>query len=171
MPCPFFQSSVPMRSSLQSRTAAGTVCRWLRRAAGVAVVMCAASAAAQSAQANLPTTRLTAGIHVITAEVADRDASRMQGLMFRERLAPNHGMLFVFDDRAIHCMWMRNTPIPLSVAFVGDDGEIVNIHDMKPHSEDSHCARKPVRFALEMAQGWFAQRGIKPGAKLSGLPR
>ena len=126
---------------------------------------------AASAQTTaLPTTQLTAGIHLITAEVATNDATRTRGLMFRQALPPNHGMLFVFDSRAIHCMWMRNTLIPLSVAFIEDDGTIVNIHDMKPHDESTHCAAKPVRFALEMTQGWFASRGIGPGSKLGRLP-
>jgi hypothetical protein len=124
----------------------------------------------QRAQPALPTTRLSAGIHLITAELAVTDASRMLGLMFRTELAGNHGMLFDFEQHAKHCMWMRNTLIPLSVAFIEDDGTIVNVEDMAPRTENSHCARKPVRWALEMDKGWFAQRGIKPGAKLVGLP-
>jgi uncharacterized membrane protein (UPF0127 family) len=131
---------------------------------------CIAPASGQGPQPALPTIKLSAGIHLITAEVAASDASRMRGLMFRESLAPNHGMLFVFDHKAIHCMWMRNTLIPLSVAFVDDDGAIVNIEDMAPRIETSHCARRPVRFALEMEKGWFARRGIGPGARLGGLP-
>jgi hypothetical protein len=122
------------------------------------------------AQSALPTTRLTAGIHLITAEVAANDPARARGLMFRERLEPNHGMLFLFDTKTVQCMWMRNTLIPLSVAFIEDDGSIVNIEDMQPKTESSHCAKRPVRFALEMEQGWFAKRGIKPGVKLAGLP-
>jgi len=118
----------------------------------------------------LPSIQLTAGIHLITAEVAASDPSRARGLMFRQGLPPNHGMLFIFDAQAIHCMWMRNTLIPLSVAFVDDDGTIVNIEDMRPHDETSHCAKRPVRFALEMAQGWFAQKGVAPGMKLGRLP-
>jgi hypothetical protein len=125
----------------------------------------------QRAQPTLPTTRLSAGIHLITAELAVTDASRMLGLMFRTELAGNHGMLFDFEQHAKHCMWMRNTLIPLSVAFIEDDGSIVNVEDMAPQTESSHCARKPVRWALEMDKGWFAQRGITPGAKLVGLPR
>jgi len=132
-----------------------------------ALLVAASTAQAQSA---LPTTKLTAGIHLITAEVAADDPARARGLMFRERLAPNHGMLFVFDNKAVHCMWMRNTLIPLSVAFIDDSGGILNIEDMQPGTERSHCAKRPVRFALEMDRGWFAQRGIKPGAKLGGLP-
>ncbi|MDZ7652071.1 MAG: DUF192 domain-containing protein [Burkholderiaceae bacterium] len=122
------------------------------------------------AQSPLPTTKLTAGIHLITAEVAANDPARARGLMFRERLAPNQGMLFVFDAKTVQCMWMRNTLIPLSVAFIEDDGSIVNIEDMQPKTETSHCAARPVRFALEMDQGWFAKRGIKAGTRLAGLP-
>jgi uncharacterized membrane protein (UPF0127 family) len=118
----------------------------------------------------LPTTQLTAGIHLITAEVAANDATRTRGLMFRKALPSNHGMLFIFDTRAIHCFWMRNTLIPLSIAFIEDDGTIVNIHDMKPLDESTRCPAKPVRFALEMTQGWFASRGIGPGSKLGRLP-
>jgi len=120
---------------------------------------------AQSAQ----TIRLTAGVHLITAELAADDPMRMRGLMFRESLTANHGMLFVFDTKSVQCMWMRNTLIPLSVAFIADDGHIVNIEDMQPQTEDSHCARTPVRYALEMSQGWFAQRGLKAGAMIGGL--
>jgi uncharacterized protein len=122
------------------------------------------------AQPSLPTTRLSAGIHLITAEVAANDPARARGLMFRQQLAPNQGMLFVFDAKAVQCMWMRNTLIPLSVAFIEDDGSIVNIEDMQPRTESSHCSGRPVRFALEMEQGWFAKRGVKPGSRLSGLP-
>jgi hypothetical protein len=91
--------------------------------------------------------------------------------MHRKSLGANAGMLFVFDQAAIHCMWMKNTYVPLSVAFLDEHGTIVNIADMQPHSEQSHCATRPSVYALEMAQGWFAQRGIKPGAKLGGLDK
>ncbi len=123
------------------------------------------------AQAPLPTVTLTAGMHVIQAEVADRFVTRMTGLMHRPELAPNAGMLFVFEERDKQCMWMKNTLIPLSVAYLGEDGTIINIADMRPHDETSHCAKSPVRFALEMNQGWFAARGLKPGARLQGLER
>ncbi|HTT10574.1 MAG TPA: DUF192 domain-containing protein [Burkholderiaceae bacterium] len=121
------------------------------------------------AQAAPRTVQLTAGIHLITAELAADDPMRMRGLMFRESLAPNHGMFFVFDSKGVQCMWMRNTLIPLSVAFIDDDGRILNIEDMKPRTEDSHCARAPVRYALEMQQGWFAQRGLKAGTIIGGI--
>ena len=125
--------------------------------------------AAPTAAQTLPVTQLSAGMHLIRAEVAADMASRSQGLMHRKSLAPNAGMLFIFDEAAPHCMWMKNTYIPLSVAFIDAQGVIINIADMTPHSEQSHCAARPAVYALEMTQGWFAQRGIKPGAKLGGL--
>jgi len=136
----------------------------------LAAAATAALLGAAHAQSALPTTKLSAGIHVITAEVAINDPQRARGLMFRESLAPNHGMLFVFDAKTVQCMWMRNTLIPLSVAFIEDDGGIVNIEDMQPKTEDSHCARKPVRYALEMELGWFDKRGLKAGSRIAGLP-
>jgi uncharacterized membrane protein (UPF0127 family) len=118
----------------------------------------------------LPTVQLNAGIYLIRAELAADPGVRMQGLMHRKSLAANAGMLFVFDQPAVQCMWMKNTYIPLSVAFIDDKGEIINIADMQPHSEQSHCADRPALYALEVNRGWFAQRGIKPGARLGGLP-
>lgn len=117
-----------------------------------------------------PVVQLNAGMHLIRAEVVSDPETRTRGLMHRKSLEPNAGMLFIFDEHAIHCMWMKNTLIPLSVAFVDDRGAIVNIADMEPHSEASHCAARPVRYALEMNRGWFAARGIKPGARLGGMP-
>jgi len=115
----------------------------------------------------LPTIDIQAGMHVIKAEVASDGPTRSRGLMMREKLAPNAGMLFVFQEKAGQCFWMKNTLIPLSIAFIDDDGSIVNIRDMQPHSEDSHCSTRPVRYALEMEQGWFAKRGLKAGDRLS----
>jgi uncharacterized protein len=129
----------------------------------------AASAQAR-AQPPLPTVKLTAGIHVITAEAATTTQSRTIGLMHRERLGPNSGMLFVFDDKSQQCFWMRNTIVPLTIAFIEDDGTILQLADMAPKSEVSHCSQKPVRYALEMEQGWFGKRGIAPGARVGGLP-
>ena len=119
---------------------------------------------------SLPVAQLNAGMHLIRAEVVADYETRARGLMHRKSLAQNAGMLFIFDDYAVHCMWMKNTLIPLSVAFLDDRGTIVNIADMEPHSEVSHCAAQPVRYALEMNRGWFAARGIKPGTRLGGVP-
>ena len=106
----------------------------------------------------------------VMAELAVSNEDRARGLMFREKIMPDQGMLFIFEREDLHAFWMKNTLIPLSAAFIADDGSVVNIEDMKPHALDSHCSKKPVRFVLEMNLGWFAKRGIKPGYKLSGPP-
>ena len=121
--------------------------------------------------AELPTVQLSTGMHLIRAEVANSMGTRMEGLMYRKSMPQGSGMVFVFEENAAHCTWMKNTLIPLSVAFIDEAGAIINIADMKPHSEQSHCAASPARYALEMNKGWFAQRGIKPGAKLRGLDK
>jgi uncharacterized membrane protein (UPF0127 family) len=126
---------------------------------------------AAAAHAQLPAVDLAAGMHLIRAEVADGMSTRATGLMHRKSMAQNAGMVFVFAENAAHCMWMKNTLIPLSVAFIDEAGAIINIADMQPHSEQSHCAARPARYALEMNKGWFTQRGIKPGAKLRGLEK
>lgn len=113
-------------------------------------------------------TTLNAGMYVIKAEVAANEAERQQGLMFREKMAVNEGMLFDFNAPAGICMWMKNTLIPLSVAFIDSNGKIVNIEDMQPQTTASHCAKKMVRYALEMNQGWFRQKNIKPGSMITG---
>ena len=132
-------------------------------------VLCINSVARGQTNPTLPIKKLTAGMHVIHAEIAATPETRTIGLMNRKSLAPNHGMLFVFDQPNVQCFWMRNTLIPLSIAFLLDDGTIVNIADMKPQSEQSHCSEKPVRLALEMEQGWFTTRGMSPGKKILGL--
>ena len=131
----------------------------------VSVWLVSAGAGAQS----FPVMDLSAGIHRIEAEVASTQRERMQGLMHRETMGPNRGMLFVFprDDR--HCMWMRNTLLPLSVAFLDAEGKVINIEDMQPRTETNHCAARPARFALEMNLGWFKNHGIAPGVPLSGI--
>lgn len=117
------------------------------------------------------TIELAAGMYRIEAEVAADFDSRARGLMYRRTLPAQAGMLFVFPEIARHCMWMRNTHVPLSVAFVDAGGRIVNIEDMEPLTEENHCAAKPARYALEMGAGWFAQRGIRPGFSLRGLEK
>lgn len=113
---------------------------------------------------------LTAGINVIKAEVAAAPAQRERGLMLREKMAPNDGMVFVFEGPAEVCMWMKDTILPLSVAFIDGAGKIVNIEDMQPQTLESHCAKRLVRYALEMNIGWFKQKNIKPGTVIGGLP-
>ncbi|PKO94609.1 MAG: hypothetical protein CVU16_01905 [Betaproteobacteria bacterium HGW-Betaproteobacteria-10] len=123
------------------------------------------------AQNSMPIIELTAGFHRIEAEVAANDPNRQLGLMNRQSMPAQRGMLFVFPQNNTHCMWMRNTLLPLSVAFIDDEGKVINIEDMQPQTEDNHCARRPARYALEMNLGWFAQRGLKAGVKLNGLDK
>ncbi|MBV8665298.1 MAG: DUF192 domain-containing protein [Burkholderiaceae bacterium] len=127
-------------------------------------------ASASQAQTQFPVTTLNAGINLIKAEVAVSEAQREQGLMFREKLGPNEGMVFLFGAPQQVCMWMKNTLIPLSVAFIDQSGSIVNIEEMKEQTLDSHCGAQKVSYALEMTSGWFKQKGIKPGMNIGGLP-
>jgi uncharacterized protein len=120
-------------------------------------------------QAELKRVQLRAGMHIISAEIADNMRTRADGLMMRNKMATNHGMLFVFERPEPHCFWMRNTLLPLSIAFIDDTGVIINIADMKPQSDDSHCSKKPVRYALEMNQGWFTAKGIKANSVIGGI--
>lgn len=146
---------------------------FVRLAATLALVLhVGPSAWAQTAfnPDNLPVVQLSAGMHLIRAEVAATPATRQKGLMFRERMGDNDGMLFVFEAPAVQCFWMRNTRLPLSIAFIADDGTVVNMADMQPMTENSHCSSQPVRYALEMNQGWFAKRGVKTGFRLGGGP-
>jgi uncharacterized membrane protein (UPF0127 family) len=128
------------------------------------------SFAQDTAQMNLPRVKLSAGMHLIDAQVAQTSDQRTIGLMFRKDMPQHEGMLFVFEQPSGLCFWMKNTVLPLTAAFVADDGTIVNLADMKPQTTDSHCASKPVRYVLEMNQGWFAKRGFKAGSKLGGVP-
>lgn len=123
------------------------------------------------AERALPEAALEIQGHKLTAEVAGDDASRTTGLMHRRMLPENRGMLFVFPAAAVQNFWMMNTYVPLSIAYIDDQGKIVNIADMKPLTTDPHPSAKPVRYALEMNRGWFAKRGISAGAKVEGLPR
>ena len=129
---------------------------------------CMAAFAQQAPQLQLPRTQLTAGMHVLDVQLAQTPIQREIGLMWRKEMPQHEGMLFVFEQATTQCFWMRNTLIALSAAFVADDGTIVNIADMKPLTEASHCSEKPVRFVLEMNVGWFAKRQLKSGYKLGG---
>ncbi|MBR0566094.1 DUF192 domain-containing protein [Azoarcus sp. L1K30] len=121
--------------------------------------------------AQMPTTELGLGMFRIETEVAFTDQDRQLGLMNRKSMPLQHGMVFVFTQDARHCMWMKNTLLPLSVAFLDDKGRILNIEDMLPQTEDSHCAAGPARYALEMNQGWFRERGFKVGDAVRGIER
>ena len=123
------------------------------------------------AQTAMPVVELTAGFHRIEAEVAATDQNRQTGLMQRKTMPAQRGMLFVFPQPNAYCMWMRNTLIPLSVAFLDAEGKIINIEDMQPQTEDNHCAKKMASYALEMNLGWFAQRGLKAGTRLNGIEK
>mgnify|MGYP000231575120 FL=1 len=120
-------------------------------------------------QTQLPRTTLNAGMHLLQVQLAQDFEQRQIGLMWRKEMPQNEGMLFIFEQPAVQCFWMRNTYLPLTAAFVADDGTIVNLADMKPMNDSSHCSNKPVRFVLEMNQGWFAKRNIKAGYKLGGM--
>jgi uncharacterized membrane protein (UPF0127 family) len=121
-------------------------------------------------QLDLPRTKVSAGMYLIDTQVAATAHQREIGLMFREQMPPFEGMLFVFDRPGEQCFWMKNTLIPLTAAFVADDGSIVNLANMQPLSTESHCSKQPVRYVLEMNQGWFLKKGIKAGFKLGGKP-
>ena len=129
-----------------------------------------ANALAEEPQMTLPRVALQAGMHRIDAQVAQTVDQRMIGLMFRKEMPQHEGMLFVFEQPTQQCFWMKNTLLPLSIAFVADDGTIVNIDEMKPQTLESHCSAKPVRYVLEMNTGWFAKKGIKAGFRLAGPP-
>jgi uncharacterized membrane protein (UPF0127 family) len=133
-------------------------------------MLVSSQSASSQAQPRLETITLQAGMQNIRAEVARTDRQMQTGMMFRREMGTHEGMLFVYDSPAIRCFWMKNTPLPLSIAFIADDGSIVDLADMEPLSERSHCSNKPVRFALEMNQGWFDKRRIGVGFKLKGPP-
>jgi uncharacterized membrane protein (UPF0127 family) len=141
-----------------------------RRLAALLMVLAGTCASAQTGPQQLPTIKLSVGMHAINAEVAKTPEQHGIGLMFRKSMPVNDGMLFIFDRPGQQCFWMKNTLLPLSVAFVADDGSITNIEAMKPQTLDSHCSTREVRYVLEMNDGWFAKRGIKPGMKLQGEP-
>ena len=119
-------------------------------------------------QLTLERVKLASGMHRINVQVAATPEQRQIGLMFRKDMPQHEGMIFIFDQPAQQCFWMKNTLLPLSAAFIADDGTIVNIEDMKPLVLDSHCSAKPVRYVLEMNKGWFAKKGIKAGSQLQG---
>lgn len=135
-----------------------------------ALAACWPSAWAQQPQLDLPRMRLSLGLFQIDAQVAATPEQRTIGLMFRREMPTHEGMLFIFEQPSPQCFWMKNTLLPLTAAFVADDGTIVNLVDMKPLTTDPHCSLKPVRYVLEMNQGWFAKKGLKAGAKISGGP-
>jgi uncharacterized membrane protein (UPF0127 family) len=136
-----------------------------------AVLLCVSISSAQEVpQTQLQRTALSVGIHQIDTQIAATAEQREIGLMYRKEMPQHEGMLFVFENPSRLCFWMKNTLIPLTAAFIADDGTIVNLENMKPQTLDSHCSTKPVRYVLEMNLGWFAKKGVKPGSKLAGRP-
>ena len=144
----------------------------IRRVLLIALLACAPTAlwSLEPPQLNLPRVTLKAGMHLIDSQVATTPEQRATGLMYRTEMLAHEGMLFVFEQPAVQCFWMKNTLLPLTAAFLSDDGVIVNLADMQPQSLDSHCSARPVRYVLELHQGWFAKRGIGPGFRLGGVP-
>ncbi len=157
-------TGVPSRA----RRAVGAWCAGLL--VGALAIPAGVAQAQEGPQMNLRRVELTAGMHRIDAQVALTPQERQTGLMYRKEMPAHEGMLFVFEQPSQQCFWMKNTLLPLTAAFIADDGTIVNLEDMKPQTLDSHCSAKPVRYVLEMNQGWFAKKGIKAGAKLGGTP-
>ncbi len=144
---------------------------WWKAACAAACLAASVVPSPAPAQARLlPTTSLTLGSATVHVEIAATPENRNRGLMFRESLPPDHGMLFVFEQDTTQCFWMKNTPLPLTIAFVDAQGHIINMRDMQPYSEATHCPAAPMRYALEMPQGWFLQYGIKAGEQVKGLP-
>ena len=144
--------------------------RTLLAVQALAGALACGAAFAQDGPQRLASTQLTAGFHLINAEVASTQEQRAIGLMNRPAMPANDGMLFVFERPGEQCFWMKNTLLPLSIAFIDDDGRIADLADMQPLSEQNHCSSRAVRFALEMNQGWFAKRALKAGTRLKGAP-
>lgn len=138
---------------------------------GVVLVAMLAALMSAAARAGAETIELSAGIHRVQAEVASTSGSRAEGLMHRQSMPPNHGMLFVFPEPGRHCMWMRNTLIPLSAAFIDSGGVVINLAEMQPQTLTNHCSNGPAKFVLEMNGGWFKSRGIGAGMKIAGIEK
>jgi uncharacterized membrane protein (UPF0127 family) len=134
-------------------------------------VLLVAAALHARADAAFGSATVKVGSHPLKVEVARTEAQRSQGLMFRRKLGPDEGMLFIFDDPGYYAMWMKNTLIPLSVAFIDGNGVILNVVDMEPQTLDSHAAAGPALYAIETNRGWFAAHKLGAGDKVTGLPR
>ena len=135
------------------------------------VVLFGSGLALGQVNTGLATVELKTGIYRIQAELADTPKAREVGLMNRTSMPTNSGMLFIFEQKAGHCFWMNNTKIPLSIAFIADDGKIVNIEEMQAETTNNHCPKAAVRYALEMNKQWFSERVIVPGTVITGLPK
>jgi uncharacterized membrane protein (UPF0127 family) len=157
------QTSIPQVIKAFKQT---TVSLWM--ASLISAIMVFTANAQGTPQTQLQRTTLNAGMHLLQVQLAQDFEQRQIGLMWRKEMPQNEGMLFIFEQAGVQCFWMRNTLLPLTAAFVADDGTIVNLADMKPMNDNSHCSHKPVRYVLEMNQGWFAKRNIQAGFKLTG---
>lgn len=120
-------------------------------------------------KSDLPVVSLKLGGHEIWVEVANKEATRDAGLMFRQAMDWDNGMLFAFHDTATRAFWMKNTVIPLSIAFMDEKGTIENIAEMQPQNEESIWSKGPAKYALEMNGGWFTKEGLKPGDVVEGV--
>ena len=134
------------------------------------VMTCLPVQAQDGPQMDLQRVKLSSGLHQIDAQVALTSVQRQIGLMNRKEMPQHEGMIFVFEQATQQCFWMKNTLLPLTAAFIADDGTIVNLADMKPQTLDAHCSEKPVRYVLEMNKGWFEKKGIKAGTRIQGAP-
>ena len=142
----------------------------LLAAAALATAIPAAAQPADGKPQSLPISKIQVGPHAVSAEVAQTPEQRALGLMYRFSLPADHGMLFVFEAPQPLSFWMRNTYIPLSIAFIGADGRILNVEDMAPRDESGHPSQGAAVYALEMRKGWFAEKGLGPGTRVTGLP-
>jgi len=154
-----------MRTNMSSRRG------FIRPRRTGSALLALALAAAPALSAELPTVELAINGHHLVAEIASTNDARTTGLMNRFSLQPDHGMLFVFREPQELAFWMKNTYVPLSIAFIASDGRIVNIDDMAPRTENTHPSRGPAIYALEMKKGWFADRGIRAGDAVKGLEK
>ena len=139
--------------------------KWIRIVAALALVASVATVRAASLL------KLGAGTGSLEVDVAATQAQRAQGLMHRATMPESRGMLFVYPSPAYFCMWMKNTKIPLSVAFIDAQGRVINIADMAPQTETNHCTAQNATYALEVNQGWFVRHGVVPGSQILGLEK
>jgi uncharacterized membrane protein (UPF0127 family) len=162
LPMPRMTERAPLKSLRRTVVTMASVC--------LSTALWSQTVLAQTQPQRLPTLPLSAGMHIIKAELALTPEQHQIGLMHRTSMGTNEGMLFVFDRPGQQCFWMKNTLIPLQIAFLADDGTVVNLAEMKPKSLDSHCSTRPVRFVLEMNTNWFTKRGIQAGSQIRGEP-
>jgi uncharacterized protein len=145
--------------------------RALLLVAALCVAACGNAARPTVPGAQLPLEWLVVGTHRISVEVASGPAERNRGLMFRESLPADHGMLFIFPDERLLTFWMRNTSLPLSIAYADAGGRIVRISDLEPLDEHPVSSGRPARYALEMRRGWFREHAVFEGDRITGIPQ